>query len=237
MFGAKPLSSPPGFYDHLVHRIAAIISFLLFPLSACGESESTTPQEQQAHVDSTQLLNAMVASYPGLDITYSDAQDDYQRLEDRLLGGRQPWPTIGTDCLKRLSPGGHVRILGETGSQAPAALRAWGTELNDTAFEQVLVALPDNGAEAVVRSPLPKKCLSFKAGEPDSQLRWTVRDRSLPLGDVGRMVDVEAVSGRTKSRSSTVLFAYKGVLAIIKNVKESSSDFPERALKRMEEQL
>lgn len=119
-----------------MHRIALGFSLLLLFLSACTEGEGAAPQGQQSQqsrqgqATAAQLMDAMVDSHPGLKVTESDAQDHFQQLEDRLLAGSH-WPAVGGDCLKRLSPGGFVRVLGETGTQAPAAMRGWGTEKNE----------------------------------------------------------------------------------------------------------
>jgi hypothetical protein len=216
---------------------ATLVSLIVLSLPACGESKVAGPEKPpQRQVTAAQLADALVDSYQGLKITYADAQDHFQRLEDRLLKDTQ-WPAVGGDCLKRLSPGGFVQLLGEAGTRAPSALRSWGTDVNDTRFTQFLVALPGDGAMTAAHTPIPKKCLNFEVEDPD-RFRFAVTERSSPLGDGGRILNVEGSSGRNGTRGgSTVVFAYQGVLAIIMAPSGEPGTFPEHALERMKEKL
>lgn len=179
----------------------------------------------------------MLDSYRGFKAVESDEDDHFQRLEDRLLADSQ-WPTVGAECVKRLTPGGFVRTLGAVGYQAPAALRVWGPEVNDVRYVQTLVALPGDAAITVVQSPLPTKCLSFQTEEGQvGTLTHIVTERPVSLGDAGRIIEAEVVlpRGGIKVMYPMMMFAYKGVLAIV--VGENPGPFSKVALERMQEKL
>ncbi|TDC63335.1 hypothetical protein E1200_22595 [Actinomadura sp. GC306] len=213
-----------------------LVSLVVLSLPACGDIKVTDREKSpQRQVTLAQLETALIDSYQDLKIAYADTQDHFQRLEDRLLKDAK-WPAVGGDCMKRLSPSGFVRLLGEAGTQAPATVRAWGTAANDIRLMQFLVALPDDGAKTAALTPLPKKCLDFEIRDPE-RFRFTVTERPLELGDGGRILRLGTPGQNDTSGQSTVVFAYQGVLAIIIYPYGDPTTFAERALKQMQETL
>ncbi|WP_433329461.1 hypothetical protein [Spirillospora sp. CA-294931] len=213
-------------------RFVAIV--LVLPmLASCGvgaAKKEPRPRVSASAMDPHRLMGAMVASYPGLKQTYSDAQDHMHQLNQRLVGDK---PQL-SGCLGRLSPVGHLKALGAGAAQAPAALRMWGRGYYDVRILQTVVALPGGGAKSAVEArPFPENCRAFRSGG----VRFTVNEYPVDLGD-GGYVQVSEATGRkgTATRESLVRFSYRGVYVLISGLADRHrQEFPQLALRKLRE--
>ncbi|WP_329261159.1 hypothetical protein OG417_25770 [Actinoallomurus sp. NBC_01490] len=169
-------------------------------------SASATPASASPRYTARQLAGALIKPPAGA-AAISKGSGPYETVIKKLSGGA-PQATGNPSCDAMGRTGIDV-----TGSM-PSAFVSFAQVGRSPS--EVLVAVPDPVAEQAVTQPVPQACRTIKARAAGTTVTATVvSDEPLHIGDGGRIIRTDQVTGGTRLRSWQVFFTGPGYLANI----------------------
>jgi hypothetical protein len=169
-------------------------------------SASATPASASPRYTARQLADALIKPPAGA-AAISKGSGPYETVIKKLSGGA-PQATGDPSCQ------GMGRTAIDLTGSMPSAFVSFAQVGRSPS--EVLVAVPDPVAEQAVTQPIPRACRTVKASAAGTTVTATVvSDEPLDIGDGGRIIRTDQVTGGTRLRSWQVFFTGPGYLADI----------------------
>ncbi|WP_285619246.1 hypothetical protein [Actinoallomurus iriomotensis] len=173
------------------------------PATASPHGEQSGSASTSPGHTARQLAGALIEPPAGA-VAVSRGSGPFETVTKKLSGGAPP-------VTGDLSCGGPGRTGINVAGSAPSAFVSFAQVGRSPS--ELLVAASGPAAEQAVAQPIPRACRTVKARAGGTTITAKViSDQPLDIGDGGRIVQTDEVTGGTRLRAWQVLFTGSGYL-------------------------